>query len=99
MDDWSEVIGWLATGGAVAVCAWFVSWFLEGFSWWDRQQTKLKSLLILLLALLLGLAATWVQLQPAEELARYAPYANVVVLTVIAWLGTQVAHRVDGKKT
>jgi uncharacterized membrane protein len=99
MNDWNEVVEWLVTGGAVAVAAWFVSWFLEGFAWWDRQQSKLKTLLILVLALLIGLLATWVRLLPPEELEPYLPYLNVAILTVIAWLGSQVAHRVDGKKT
>ena len=97
MDDWNEVIGWLATGGAVAVTAWFSSWFLEGLGWWGRLTSQVRSLVILGVALLIGLLATWVRLQPQELLAKYAPYANMVVLTVIAWLGTQVAHRVDRK--
>ena len=98
MSDWSEVIGWLATGGAVAAVAWFASWFLEGLGWWSRLASQVKSLLILALALVLGLAATWVRLLPAEAVAKYVPYFNVVVLTVVAWLGSQVAHRADGKR-
>jgi hypothetical protein len=99
MDDWSEVVSWLATGGAVAVVAWFCSWFLEGFGWWSRLESHVKSLAILLIALLIGLLATWIRLQPAEALEKYVPYANMAVLTIVAWLGTQVAHRVDGRRT
>jgi len=97
MNDWNEVIGWLVTGGAVAVTAWFTSWFLEGLGWWGRLTSQVKSLVILGAALSIGLLATWVQLQPPEALAKYAPYANMVVMTVIAWLGTQVAHKADGR--
>jgi hypothetical protein len=97
MNDWSEIVGWLATGGAVAVVAWFASWFLEGFAWWEKVSSQLKSLVILLIALLIGLAATWVRLLPPEVVAPFIPYANMVVLTVVAWLGSQVAHRADGR--
>ena len=97
MQDWSEVVQWLATGGAVALVAWFVSWFLEGFAWWCKLPSQVKSLAILSVVILVGMLATWVQLQPPDRLAPYIPYANMAVLTVIAWLGTQVAHRADSK--
>ena len=97
MDDWSEVIGWLATGGAVAAVAWFASWFLEGFAWWEKVGSQAKSLVILAIALLIGLAATWVRLQPLEVVSPFIPYANMAVLTVVAWLGSQVAHRADNR--
>lgn len=95
MSDLNEVIGWLATGGAVAAVAWFASWALEGFSVWNALPSRLKSLVILALSLLIGLLATWVRLLPPEQLIRIMPYANTAILTIVAWLGTQVAHRAD----
>ena len=95
MSNLTEVIGWLATGGAVAAVAWFASWALEGFSAWNTLPSRVKSLVILALSLVIGLLATWVRLLPPEQLTRIMPYANTAILTIVAWLGTQVAHRAD----
>jgi hypothetical protein len=97
MSDYNEVVTWLITGGAVAVVSWFASWFLEGFAWWGNLKSQVKSLIILLLALGVGMLATWVRSLPAEALAPYVPYLNLLVLTIVAWLGSQVAHRADSK--
>ena len=95
MNDLNQVLAWLATGGAVAAVAWFASWALESLSAWQSLPGRLKSLLILALALAIGLLATWVMSLPPEQLARIMPYANTAILTIVAWLGTQVAHRAD----
>lgn len=97
MSDAMEVIRWLAGAGAVAVVSWFCSWFLEGYAFWDALQSKVKQLIILVLALVLGLVATFLLSLPPEKLQPYLPYMTGVVLVVTAWLGTQVAHRADVK--
>ena len=97
MTDVQEILRWLAGAGAIAVVSWFASWFLEGFAWWDGIASKFKQLIILVLALLLGLVATWVLSLPPETLAPYLPYMSAVVLVITAWLATQVAHRADSK--
>lgn len=93
----AEILTLLVTGGAVGAVAWFASWFLEGFAFWDKLPSKLKSLIILVLAILVGILATWLLSLPPEQLAPYLPYISMVIMTVVAWLGTQVAHRADSQ--
>jgi hypothetical protein len=92
-----EVLRWLAGAGAVTVVSWFASWFLEQYDWWGNLKSQIKSLIILAVALLLGLGATWMLSLPPETLAPYLPYMSGAVLIVTAWLGSQVAHRLDVK--
>jgi hypothetical protein len=97
MTDIQEVLRWLAGAGSVAVVSWFASWLLESFAWWAALKSQFKSLIILVLALLLGLLATWVLSQPPETLAPLLPYLTTAVLAISAWLASQVAHRADSK--
>ena len=97
MSDWSEVITWLIGGGTVAVVSWFVSWFLEPLVWWQALRSQVRSLIILGAALVIGLVATYLAGLPPEKLEPYLPYLNTFVLAIVAWLGSQVAHRADSK--
>jgi len=82
----------------MAIIAWTASWLLEDWAWWAALKSKVKSLLILGMAALLGLGATALLNNPAL-LAAIAPYLNVVVAIAAAWLSTQVAHKFDKGKT
>lgn len=97
MQDANEVLRWLAGAGAVAVASWFGSWFLEGFAFWANLAARVKQVIILALAVVLGLGATYLLSLPAETLEPYIPYLNTVVLATGAWLATQVAHRADSR--
>ena len=97
MSDVNEVLRWLTGAGAIAVVSWFASWFLEGFAWWAALASRVRSLIILIVAILLGLGATWVLSLPPETLEPYLPYLTAIVLIITAWLATQVAHRADSR--
>ena len=91
-----EILDWLTSveGGAFIVVSWGLSWALEGITWWDGLTSKLRSLIILVVSILLGLLTVWFKTMPGV-LATVEPYANTVVYIVLAWLATQVAHKGD----
>jgi len=89
-----DLLGWLAGAGSVILVSWAVSWGLEGWKVWESLTAKFKSLVILLVAILLGVLATWLQTRP-ELLEVVAPYAATIIAIVIAWLATQVAHKAN----
>lgn len=97
MSDWSEVITWLIGGGTVAAVSWFVSWFLEPLAWWQALRSQVRKLIILGVSIGIGMVATFLAGLPPEELAPYLPYLNTFILAVVAWLGSQVAHRADSR--
>jgi hypothetical protein len=96
METLSDLTGWLITGGAVVGVSWALSWALEGWSTWEKLSKHSKSLLILLASLGVAMVAVWLRSLPEEALAPYQPYAATLIVTVVAWLSTQVAHR-NGK--
>ena len=87
-----DLLGWLAGAGAVILVSWATSWALEGWAVWHKLSPKLRSGIILLVAVLLGIGATWLKTQQ-EFLLLIAPYVATVIAIVIAWLATQVAHK------
>lgn len=100
MQTFNEVLQWLTAGGSVAVAAWFVSWLLEDFTWWQALPSASKKLLILAASLLIGVGAQALILHPAA-LTALRPYLDTAVLVIVAWLATQAAHKADkdGKGT
>jgi len=94
MEDLNSVVQWVTTGGAVAVVSWFVSWLLEDFDWWKNIKSQYKKLIILGAALLIGIGAQYLKLNP-EVFAAIKPYLDGSVLVIGAWIATQVAHKAD----
>jgi len=97
MNDWSQVVTWLVTGGSVAAVAWFASWYLEPMVWWQKISSQNRALIILGLSLVIGMVATFLAGLPPEQLEPFLPYLNGLVLTIVAWLSSQVFHRADSK--
>jgi len=97
--SFSDFLKWLTSpdGGALLVIMWFVSWGLEEFGWWQKLASKVKALVILAAAIVLGALGVWAQSWPAMVLAAIEPYFKVVTYIVIIWLGSQVVHKVDLK--
>lgn len=91
-----ELLDWLIgpDGGAWIVITFVVSWALEGWGTWDNLPSKAKSLIILVLAIVLGLFANLLSMHP-EVVAAIEPYSKVVMTILTLWLSTQTAHRVD----
>jgi hypothetical protein len=98
MNGLTDFLSWLTGtgGGAFILVAWAVSWGLEGLPWWDTLTSKLKQLIILGTAVVLGLLGVWLNSMPAV-VAVIEPYFRVVMYVVLAWLSTQVAHKLDPK--
>lgn len=94
----TELLTWLAAGGAVAVVSWFASWFLESLGAWQSQAREVKQGLILLGALVIGLVAVWVAHLPAEVLEAARPYIEAGIAVCAAWLSSQVAHKLNKPK-
>lgn len=96
MEGFSDVLSWLtgSDAGAFVVVAWFLSWLLEGWGKWEELSSKAKSLIILGIALLLGVGAVVLKQNPAI-VALVDPYFRAAMYAILAWLGTQVAHRAN----
>lgn len=94
--DLAAVLDWLTgpDGGAFIFVTWAVSWGLEEFNGWHRLPTRAKSLIILALSGLLGACAQWLGSHP-ETVAAIAPYVQPLIYAAMAWLGSQVAHRLN----
>lgn len=92
----TEFLSWLTgpDGGAFLLIAWVIAWGLEEWPKWMALGRKLKQLIILGIAILLGLVATWLQSQP-DFVSVIEPYFRAVSYAVLAWLVTQTAHKLD----
>jgi len=91
-----NVLAWLtgADAGAFLVVTWLASWGLEEFAFWQKLSSKARQLIILLLAAALGAGAQWLADNPAT-VAALQPYVQPAIYAAIAWLGSQVAHRLN----
>lgn len=96
MDGLSSVLTWMtgSDAGAFVIVAWFLSWLLEGWGKWEGLSSRVKSLVVLGIALLLGLGSVWLKQNPAL-VAQIDPYFRAGMYAILAWLGTQVAHRAN----
>lgn len=95
METLTDLLNWLTSeGGALILVAWAISWGLEGWARWEVLSSKVKSLAILGVAVVLGCLAVWLQSQPAL-VARLSPYGRLLITIVSMWLTTQTAHRLD----
>lgn len=94
----NDVLAWLTSAdqGSFLVVSWFVSWALEEVKWWQDLSGKVKSLAVLGLSILLGVAAQFLALQP-DLVAAIEPWFQPVLYAVLAWLATQTVH-IAGKK-
>lgn len=83
-----------ADGAGFLWVSWALSWAFEGAAWWQALSSKLKSLIFLGISGLLGVGAVYLKLHPAV-VAAVEPYVQPLIYMVIAWLGSQVAHRMN----
>ena len=81
-------------GGAFLVVGWALAWALEGSPWWQALTGKAKSLIILAVSLALGGLTVYLKMHPAIVEA-IAPYVEPLIYVVLAWLGTQVPHKIN----
>lgn len=98
METILKVLTWLAGGGCVVVVSWFASWFMEEFNFWQVLNSKVKQVIVLIFAILLGCGAVSL-LQDPILLDKLAPYLLVVVTAMGAWIATQKAHGDNPKRT
>ena len=92
MNNLTDLFVWLAGPGAIALVAWFVSWVLNESAAWQQLKPQTKSLLILLIAAVIGAGATYV-IQNPSVYAPLEPYGKAILAVIGAWLSTQVAYR------
>jgi len=93
MKDLTDLFGWLAGPGAISLVAWFVSWALNESAVWQGLKAQTKSLIILIVAAVIGTGATFI-IQNPELYAPLEPYGKAILAVIGAWLSTQVAYRV-----
>ena len=87
-----DLLIWLSGPGAVIAVSWALSWAFEGWDKWANFPSRAKSLIIVVVSMLIGILATWLQTRP-EFLDVIAPYMQTLIAIVLAWLTTQVAHK------
>lgn len=97
--EFSEFLSWLTgvDGGAFILVSWAISWALEGVSGWEAMSSRVKSLVILAVSSLLGGLAVALQQNPAL-VAAIEPYFQPLIYAVLAWLGTQTAHKFNSDR-
>jgi len=97
LGNLDNLVTWLMAGGSVVVVSWFTAWAFEQLAWFQKIGSKGRSALILLMAILLGIGTTLLVNNP-EVFEAIRQYAQVVLTTIVAWLGTQAAHRADSER-
>jgi len=81
--------------GILAGAAWIVSWGLDAIPAWHNLNSKLKQVIVLVLALVIGIVVTLVRNLPPDVLAQITPYFDVIIATVLAWAAMQGFHYKD----
>ena len=87
---------WLTApaGGAFIIVAWFASWALERYAWWNGLSSMVKSVAIVGVAAVIAVGAQYAQGNQAF-LDAVSPYFGPVMAVIVAWLGTQTAHALN----
>jgi hypothetical protein len=95
-SDFGSFLAWVTgpDAGGFVIIAWGLSWGLDRFDFWNKMESKTKSLLILLASALFGCTAITLAQYPAI-VAAIDPYFKVVLSCVVMWLTTQVSHKND----
>lgn len=89
--DWTQlgsVLLFIATGGAVFVVNYGLSWLAENFEFWHKLPSWLKLLIPILVSVLLAVGAQQLLLFP-DIIAVIQPYWALLILIITAWLGSQ----------
>lgn len=95
-NNFTSLINWLTgAGGALILVAWATSWGLEGWAKWAQLDSRLKSLIILVASLVIGLAAVWASTWSSDFVGKIEPYVKATLAIIAAWLATQTAHRLN----
>ena len=97
LSNLDTLVTWLMAGGTVPVVMWFVAWAFEKMDWYQAIGSKGRSAIILMLSAVLGAGVVWLMNEP-EIYAAIKPYAQAILTTIVAWLGSQVAHRADSER-
>lgn len=98
MTTFDDLLKWILSpqGGAVIIVTFAISWFIQDYAWWQNFKPNTQKLVILGIAVLLGIGATYLQLNP-QVYDAIKPYLQSVITITVAWLGLQTAHKVDKK--
>ena len=97
LSNLDTLVAWLMAGGTVPVVMWFVAWAFEKMAWYQAIGSKGRSAIILGLSSLLGVGVVLVMQNP-DVYEAIKPYAQAILTTIVAWLGSQVAHRADSER-
>lgn len=95
-DTFQSFLSWLtgADGGAFILLSMAASWLLESTGWWNALTSKIRGLIILGIAIVLGIGALFLQNNP-QLVAVIDPYFKVIMYSISAWLALQGSHRLD----
>jgi hypothetical protein len=91
-----DFLSWLTglDGGAFILVMWVVSWGLSGVSWWEALDAKLKQIIIIGAAVVLGILGVLMQNAPAF-VAAVDPFFKPVMSIVLLWLASQTVRKVE----
>lgn len=85
----TSVLLWIVAGpGVVFLVGKFVSLVLENWSGWANLPTSVKFLVPIVLSALLGVGAQLLLAQP-ELVGAVEPWFKIVMLAILAWVGSQ----------
>ena len=94
LPDWGSlevVLLFLAAGGSAIAVAAFFSFLAENFEFWHKISAKGKLVLSLVLSIAIGVGAYYLLSLP-DLISFVQPYYALIVIIVIAWLGSQVTY-------
>ena len=92
--DWTtfqSVLVWLVAGGSVYVVGYTLAWVAENFEFWHKLPPIVKTLVPIVLSILVGFGAQQLLAMP-DIVEGIQPYWELIVITVLAWLGSQKGY-------
>jgi len=89
----SSILVWLTGtgGGAWLIVAWLVSWIAEDIPAWAKLNSKLKTVIMLVVAGAIGAGGQALLFRP-EVVAAIDPYVRPFMYSAMIWLTNQLAH-------
>lgn len=95
LTDFSAVLVWLATGGAIVAVNLVASKWLEAWDAWHELSPNVKRLVVVAFAALLSFAAQLVLQSYPEIVATIQPFWEFIVMLLIGLGGSQVMHSLE----
>lgn len=92
-ESLDELLRWITgtSGGAFLIVAWFISWAVEGTTFWGKLTSQMKSMIMVLAAGIFGGLAYHLSVHQ-ELVSVIDPYVRPLMYAATLWLVNQLAH-------